>query len=124
MNCARKALTILLTVLITQSVFGQLLPGTESRPPMILPPQEMMENFLRLDDGRMVLYFDEAEWTELSRLMWEDRVETAMEAVKEAVIPLLAEVEELKRQRNRLRLFAWGGITVGAGSLLLAVLLH
>lgn len=77
-----------------------------------------------LDSGEVVIYFNEDEWIELSRLLWEDRIYTAQEAVKEAVIPLLAEKEELKRRARRGTLIGLGGIAIGVGALILAAVVN
>lgn len=74
---------------------------------MINPPAEML-HFLILPDGREVIYFARDEWIELSRLMWEDREATAKEAVKEAVVPILAENQVLKSQAGKDRLYKVG----------------
>jgi len=102
----KRNLMSLLMLLATLSLCAQSSPSEESYP-MINPPAEML-HFLILGDGRAAIYFVEDEWIELSRLMWEDREATAKEAVKEAVVPILAENQVLKAQAGKDRLYKVG----------------
>ena len=56
----------------------------------------------------MALCFRESEWAEFSDLVYLATTAIAEEAVKEAVIPLLAENEVLKGQARAARLYKWG----------------
>ncbi len=118
MNCARWMLTLLLTVLITPMLFGI---SSEEDPPMMTPPPEL-QNFITLESGEVAIYFTEDQWIELSNLVWSAHVYFAEEAVKEAVVPLLAENEQLKKQARRWQLIGWGAVAVGAGALFLTAL--
>lgn len=60
----------------------------------------------------------------MSRIMWEDRVETAFLAVKEAVIPLLAEKEVLEKEVKKNRLYKygfWGAVGVAVVTTIIAI---
>lgn len=60
----------------------------------------------------------------MSRIMWEDRVETAFLAAKEAVIPLLAEKEVLEKEVKKNRLYKygfWGAVGVAVVTTIIAI---
>ena len=62
-------------------------------------------------DGENVIYFTQAEWIALSKILWDDRVQTAERTAEVAVLPLQKEIQKLEKQKKRMVV-----ITIGAGS--------
>lgn len=101
----KKMLVTLFLAFLTLAVYPQSSPTTD--PIVITPPLEM-QHFAILDSGEEVIYFTRDEWMELSRLLWEERVTTAEEAVKEAVVPLIAQNEVLERESRENKIYKYG----------------
>lgn len=86
----RKCLTLLLlTVCLTPMMYAQ-----QSRE--LVPPPHL-QRFLQLEEsGERVLYFTESGWSEMGKLVWQDRIRVAEAAAAAAARPLLAEIEGQK----------------------------
>ena len=66
---------------------------------LMIQPPESLQTWIEYD-GQAGLFFGRQAWTELSRLLWEDRVRVAEAVAAETARPLLIDLAGLKAERD------------------------
>ena len=99
---------------ITPTTYAQ----PESGPPRVLEPPAHLQTWAE-HGGVMGLFFDEQSWTELSAILWTDRMMAAEAAVEAAIpvatAPLRDRIAELEAQVAVRPRRAWtAAVIVGA----------
>ena len=90
----RFTLAILLMLLITPMMFGQSSTTPTQETPTLIPPPHLQRMEI-LPSGERVLVFSNDGWKEISKIVWTDRVRVAEKAVREAIVPLIIENQDL-----------------------------
>ena len=99
-SCRPRKLWIACLMLMLCAMCWAAQPETET--PMLVPPPNL-QNFLVLESGARVLYFDESGWIEFSALVQAWAQGVVEESVAVAVKPLLVENAGLKAEVAALR---------------------